>query len=93
MTFLFIFELNYKLMRDNDKLVNAIIDMHQELALFRKESNERLGKVENRLVLINKAIGELRLSNMKLAQQMTKFSDYDKRLRKVETVLAKKNLL
>lgn len=64
-------------MSDTDKLVNAIIDMHHELSLFRKESsqrleklegrmqesNVRLGKVENRLVLINKTIGELRLSN------------------------------
>ena len=80
-------------MKDEDKLVNAIIDLHQELSLFRKQSNERQEKMEDRLILINKAIGELRLSVMRLAEQGGRINEHDKRLRKVETTLARNKLL
>lgn len=101
-------------MKYEDRLVNAVIDLHQEITGMRVDMNkkfdiltdrvekveegilkveERIVKVEGQMIIVNKAIGELRLSVMKLAEQTRKFSDHDRRLRKVETTLAKNKLL
>lgn len=94
-------------MKDDDRLVNAIIDLHQEITGMRTDMNRkfdtltdrvekvegRIVKVEGQLIMNNKAIGELRLSVMRTAEQTQKLADYDRRIRKIETALVRKNLL
>ncbi len=84
-----------------DKLVNAIIDLHEELVKMRKDnnerlerlekqmiqSNERLDKVERQLIMNNKGVSELRLSVMKLAERDSTIVDYGRRLRKLESIV------
>jgi len=74
-------------------LIDAVIDLHQEI----KKGNQRLENIEGRLRRLasiedqlkknNLAIGELRLSVMRLADRDKAIKDYDRRLRKVETTL------
>ncbi len=87
-----------------DKLVNPIIDLHEELKKMRKENNERLErlekqmvhsndkleKVERQLIMNNKSTSELRLSFMKLAERDSTMTDYGRRIRKLESILLKK---
>ncbi len=87
-----------------DKLVNAIIDLHEEpvkmrkdnnerlerLEIQMKESNERLEKVERQLIMNNKGVSELRLSVMKLAERDETIHDHGRRLRKLESVVYRK---
>ena len=74
-------------------MIDAVIDLHQEI----KKGNQRLENIEGRLRRLasiedqlkknNLAIGELRLSVMRLADRDKAIKDYDRRLRKVETTL------
>ena len=55
--------------------------------------NQRLERVERQLIANNKGVGELRLSVMKLADRDKAVTEHDKRIRKIETVLAKNNMM
>ncbi len=90
-------------MEDERKLVDVMPDVLAEIHEMRKgidKSNNRLEKVEKgveklekQMMLNNKAIGELRLSVMRLADRDRMFMDYDRRIRKIESSLLRNNLL
>lgn len=80
-------------MKEDDRLINAIIDLHKEMAGMRKDMNARFEKIEKQLTLNTKAIGELRLSVLKLAEQNKDIKEHDRRIRKIETALVRKKII
>lgn len=65
---------------------------NDRLEKLENTASSRLEKLEKQMMLNNKAIGELRLSVMRLAERDSLFKDYDRRIRKVEMALAKNKL-
>lgn len=72
---------------------DAIIDELKGANKRLEHVDVRLGNVEKQLVLNNKGIGELRLSVMKLAERDKLVNEQNKRLRKIEMVLAKNKMM
>ena len=63
-------------MKEDDRLINAVIDLSQEMKGMRKdmnnnqrETNNRLENLEKQQAKTNIAIGELRLSYMNMVEQ------------------------
>ncbi|MDZ4847032.1 MAG: hypothetical protein SH857_15980 [Chitinophagales bacterium] len=82
-------------MEDEKKLVDVMLDVLAEIHEMRKGiniTNDRLEKLDKQMMLNNKAIGELRLSVMKLAERDSQFREYERRITKVERTLAKNKL-
>ncbi len=78
-------------MKDENKIVELLADLlieqknvRKELIESRKENNIRLEKLEKQQVKTNLAIGELRLSVMKLAEKFEIVSQHDKRITRLE---------
>jgi len=72
-----------------------MLDVLAEIHEMRKGiniTNDRLEKLDKQMMLNNKAIGELRLSVMKLAERDSQFREYERRITKVERTLAKNKL-
>ncbi len=53
---------------EEDKIVNAIIGLHEEIQIVKRQGE----KSEKQMAKINLAIGELRLSYIKLDEKVTK---------------------
>ncbi len=82
-------------MEDEKKLVDVMLDVLAEIHEMRKGiniTNDRLEKLDKQMMLNNKAIGELRLSVMKLAERDSQFREYERRITKVERTLVKNKL-
>ncbi len=65
---------------------------NDRLEKLENTTSSRLEKLEKQLMLNNKAVGELRLSVMKLAERDSQFKEYERRITKVERTLAKNKL-
>ncbi len=70
---------------------NRIIELLSDMLVEQKKTNERLEKVELGIIRLdeqqaktNLAIGELRLSVMKLADRLEIIDDHEKRIDKLE---------
>ena len=71
----------------------AINLTNKSLEKLENANSTRLEKLGKQMMMNNKAIGELRIGVMKLAERDSQFRDYDRRIRKVEMTLAKNKLL
>jgi len=86
-------------MKDEDRLIEIMAELLAEVHEMRTGMNERLDKVNHRLERVehkieglekqqaktNLAIGELRLSVMKLANREVIINDHAKRIRRLES--------
>ena len=80
-------------MKDENKIVEILAEM-----LLRADKQEELleklvegqGKLVEAQAKTNLAIGELRLSNMRIAEALEKFGDHETRIQKIEQTLFRK---
>jgi peptidoglycan hydrolase CwlO-like protein len=70
-------------------LKTDVRDIRSELKGFREDTNTRLDRLEDQQVKTNLSIGELRLSVMKISEELKAMVDLDKRLRVVESIVLK----
>ena len=70
-------------MENNPRIVELLSDMLIE----QKTTNQRLERLENQQAKTNAALGELRLSVMKLAEKFETISQHDKRITRLEEVV------
>jgi TolA-binding protein len=75
-----------------NRLADLMDELHfgmKEMRDKQKETNSRLGKLEDQLSKTNLAIGELRVSVMRLADQMGTVFQHEKRIDALEKVVFK----
>ena len=82
-------EIMAEMLIKQDSVIDELKESNQRL----QSVNQRLERVERQLITNNKGVGELRLSVMKLADRDKAVTEHDKRIRKIETVLAKNNMM
>ena len=63
---------------------NRIIELLADMLLEQRKTNSRLEKLVEQQIKTNAAIGELRLSVMKLADKFEIVSQHDKRITRLE---------
>ena len=78
-------------MSDINRLVEVMAEMlheqremRRELVALQTETNERLGNVEHQMMKNNAAIGELRTSVMRLADEILVVHDHERRIVELE---------
>jgi len=71
------------------KELNRLVELMAEMLHEQKETNSRLGKLEDQQSKTNLAIGELRVSVMRLADQMETVFQHEKRIDALEKVVFK----
>jgi len=83
-------------MKDEQRLIEIMADvlgeLHEiggELKELRKDSNARLDRLENQQAKTNVALGELRLSILKLAERDNIIEDHESRLKFLENKISK----
>ena len=90
-------------MKENDKLINAIIDLATELKGMRKDMNQQLGTLNGRVDELNSRVGrlekqqqrtnvelsEIRLTFIQNAHSFEKVVDHEKRINKLERIVLK----
>src|SRR5437016_6304574 len=59
---------------EEDKIINAIIDLHQEIKGMGKEIKDLRSDMDKRFAKINLTLGEMRLSYMKLDASFNKYA-------------------
>jgi hypothetical protein len=77
-------------MNDDNRIVELLTDMlfeQRNMLAEQKKSNERLDKLEKQQAKTNLAIGELRLSFIKLADKIEIITQLDKRVLRLEDVV------
>ena len=79
---------------NDNRLIEIMAELLAEVHEFRQDSNKRLDQSNNRLERLEEqmtkntmAVGELRLSVMKLADKIEDIAELDKRLRVVEAIV------
>lgn len=91
-------------MASDDRLIEIVAELLEETRQFRQDSNVRFERLEKQQIQTNNsierleeqqkktnlAIGELRLSVMKLADQVEKLVDIEQRLRVLEDIVLRK---
>lgn len=84
-------------MASNDRLIEIMADLLDETRQMRKDTNERLDtansrldRLENQMSKNTAAVGELRLSVMKLAEKIEEIHELDKRVRVLENIVLPK---
>lgn len=71
----------------DEKIVNILLDLLNESKITNQKfdsMDKRLEKLEKHAIKTNAAIGELRISVMRLADELLRVHEIDNRLRKVE---------
>lgn len=83
-------------MAEDNRLVELVTDLllevrdiKTELKGFREDTNTRFERLEDQQIKTNLSIGELRLSIMKISEELKAMVDLDKRLRVVEGIVLK----
>jgi hypothetical protein len=64
-------------------------DLLIEVQHLRKDNNKRLSNLEKQQSNTNKALSELRLSVMTLADSIVDFADHEKRIKRIEKIVLK----
>jgi len=84
-------------MASDDRLIEIMADLLSEVHQMRTDNNERLDKTNDRLDRLETqmskntaAVGELRLSVMKLADKIEEVHELDKRVRVLENIVLPK---
>ena len=91
-------------MAADDRLIEIMADLLAEVHLMRQDSNERLDRVnsrldhsidrldrlENQMSRNTAAVGELRLSVMRLSERIEEIHELDKRVRVLENIVLPK---
>ena len=84
-------------MASDDRLIEIMADLLDEMRHMRKDTNERLDTANNRLDRLETqmskntaAVGELRLSVMKLSDKIEEIHELDKRVRVLENIVLPK---
>jgi len=80
-------------MADDNRLIEIMADLLAEVHQMRLENNERLERLESQTAKNNLAIGELRLSVMKLAEKIEDIYHLDQRVRVLEEIVLPKQSL
>ena len=87
-------------MASNDRLIEIMADLLDEMRHMRRDTNERLDTANSRLDRLETqmskntaAVGELRLSVMKLAEKIEEIHELDKRVRVLENIVLPKSPL
>ena len=87
-------------MASNDRLIEIMADLLDEMRHMRRDTNERLDTANSRLDRLDTqmskntaAVGELRLSVMKLAEKIEEIHELDKRVRVLENIVLPKSPL
>ncbi len=71
----------------DQRLIEITADLLAEVHEFRLDSNKRLDRLEDQMAKNNLAVGELRLSVMRLGDKIEEMGELDKRLRIVENIV------
>ncbi len=84
-------------MAADDRLIEIMADLLAEVHLMRQDSNERLDRANERLSRLETqmgkntaAVGELRLSVMRLSERIEEIHELDKRVRVLENIVLPK---
>ena len=84
-------------MASDDRLIEIMAELLDEMRHMRKDTNERLDTANNRLDRLETqmskntaAVGELRLSVMKLSDKIEEIHELDKRVRVLENIVLPK---
>ena len=84
-------------MASDDRLIEIMAELLSEVHQMRTDNNERLDKTNDRLVRLETqmskntaAVGELRLSVMKLSDKIEEIHELDKRVRVLENIVLPK---
>jgi peptidoglycan hydrolase CwlO-like protein len=91
-------------MKDDDRLVNAIIEFSQELKGMRKDMNKQLGDLNNKVDGLNNRVeklekeqaktnallGEHSRSILTLAEHINLAAEHEKRIYKLEKIVLRK---
>jgi len=77
-------------MADDNRLIKIMADLLAEVHQMRLENNERLERLESQTAKNNLAIGELRLSVMKLAEKIEDIYHLNQRVRVLEEIVLPK---
>ncbi len=84
-----ILELLSASLQRQDRLVEEFSAFRSEFSEFRKETNDRLGRLEHQQVTTNMHIIELKHSVQRLNEQMENFAQHEERIRKLESFMRK----
>ena len=84
-------------MASDDRLIEIMAELLSEVHQMHTDNNERLDKTNDRLVRLETqmskntaAVGELRLSVMKLSDKIEEIHELDKRVRVLENIVLPK---
>lgn len=91
-------------MAEDNRLIEIMADLLAEVHMMRQDNNERLDKTNERLDKTNErldrldnqmakntaAVGELRLSVMRLAERVEEIHELDRRVRVLENIVLPK---
>lgn len=84
-------------MAEDNRLIEIMVDLLAEVHLMRQDNNERLDKTNERLDRLDNqmakntaAVGELRLSVMRLAERVEEIHELDRRVRVLESIVLPK---
>ena len=85
-------------MASDDRLIEIMVDLLAEVHQMRTDNNDRLDKTNDRLDRLETqmskntaAVGELRLSVMKLSDKIEEIHELDKRVRVLENIVLPKS--
>ena len=74
----------------DDRLIEIMAELLAEVHQMRVDNNERLDRLETQTAKNNVAIGELRISVMRLADKMEEIYHLDQRVRVLENIVLPK---
>lgn len=74
---------------DVREMKTDIRDIRSELKGFREDTNTRLDRLEDQQVKTNLAIGELRLSVLKISEELKALWELDQRVKVLESIVLK----
>ena len=77
-------------MAADDRLIEIMSELLLEVRHLRQDSNIRFERLEEQQKKTNLGLGELRLSVVRLADQLDKFVDIDQRVRILEDIVLRK---
>lgn len=77
-------------MAEDNRLIEIMADLLAEVHQMRVDNNERLDRLENQTAKNNAAIGELRISVMRLADKIEEIYHLDQRVRVLENIVLPK---
>jgi len=77
-------------MAEDNRLIEIMADLLAEVHQMRVDNNERLDRLETQTAKNNAAIGELRISVMRLADKIEEIYHLDQRVRVLENIVLPK---